>query len=62
MGRIYDYKAKYLSLFRLRKDRRVFIKAKAYDEQQRMISDNRTLLIVLGTFLKQMLFSHVLRC
>jgi ATP-binding cassette subfamily F protein 3 len=29
-------------IFRLRKDRRVFIKAKAYDEQQRMIADNRT--------------------
>jgi ATP-binding cassette subfamily F protein 3 len=44
MGRIYDYKAKY-SITRAKKDRRMH-QQKAYDEQQRMIADNRTLLIV----------------
>jgi ATP-binding cassette subfamily F protein 3 len=41
MGRIYDYKAKYSHYLELRKDRRVH-QQKAYDEQQRMIADNRT--------------------
>jgi ATP-binding cassette subfamily F protein 3 len=40
MGRIYDYKAKYSHYLELRKD--VSINKKAYDEQQRMIADNRT--------------------
>jgi ATP-binding cassette subfamily F protein 3 len=41
MGRIYDYKAKYTHYLELRKDRRIH-QQKAYDEQQRMIADNRT--------------------
>ncbi len=39
MGRIYDYKATYSNYLELRKDRRVH-QQKAYDEQQKMISDN----------------------
>jgi ATP-binding cassette subfamily F protein 3 len=59
MGRIYDYKAKYSHYLELRKDRRVH-QQKAYDEQQRMIADNRTLLTVLKErFLKLMLFNRV---
>jgi ATP-binding cassette subfamily F protein 3 len=41
MGRIYDYKAN--TYLELRKTEG----SKAYDEQQRMIADNRTLLTVL---------------
>jgi ATP-binding cassette subfamily F protein 3 len=37
MGRIYDYKAHYLEL-----QRQTCPSTKAYDEQQRMIADNRT--------------------
>jgi ATP-binding cassette subfamily F protein 3 len=44
MGRIYDYKAKYSHYLELRKEG---FTSKAYDEQQRMIADNRTLLTVL---------------
>ncbi|SNR84483.1 ABC-F family ATP-binding cassette domain-containing protein [Lutibacter flavus] len=39
MGRIYDYKANYSQYLELRKDRRVH-QQKAYDEQQKMISEN----------------------
>jgi ATP-binding cassette subfamily F protein 3 len=39
MGRIYDYKANYSHYLELRKDRRVH-QQKAYDEQQKMISEN----------------------
>jgi ATP-binding cassette subfamily F protein 3 len=50
MGRIYDYKAKYTHYLELRKD--VFIN-KTYDEQQRMIADNRTFIDRFkGTFSK----------
>jgi ATP-binding cassette subfamily F protein 3 len=45
MGRIYDYKAKYSHYLELRKTEG--FTSKAYDEQQRMIADNRTLLTVL---------------
>ena len=52
MGRIYDYKAKYSHYLELRKDRRVH-QQKAYDEQQRMITDNRTFIDRFkGTFSK----------
>ena len=52
MGRIYDYKAKYSHYLELRKDRRLH-QQKAYDEQQRMISDNRTFIDRFkGTFSK----------
>ena len=52
MGRIYDYKAKYSHYLELRKDRRVH-QQKAYDEQQRMIADNRTFIDRFkGTFSK----------
>jgi ATP-binding cassette subfamily F protein 3 len=62
MGRIYDYKAKYSHYLELRKDRRVH-QQKAYDEQQRMIADNRTFIDRFkGTFSKLMLFNHELRC
>jgi ATP-binding cassette subfamily F protein 3 len=62
MGRIYDYKAKYSHYLELRKDRRVH-QQKAYDEQQRMIADNRTFIDRLKErFLKLMLFNHELRC
>jgi len=39
MGRIYDYKAKYSHYLELRKDRRAH-QQKAYEEQQKMISEN----------------------
>jgi ATP-binding cassette subfamily F protein 3 len=59
MGRIYDYKAKYTHYLELRKDRRIH-QQKAYDEQQRMIADNRTFIDRLkGHSLKQMLQSRV---
>jgi ATP-binding cassette subfamily F protein 3 len=62
MGRIYDYKAKYSHYLELRKDRRVH-QQKAYDEQQRMIADNRTFIDRLKErFLRLMLFNHELRC
>ena len=52
MGRIYDYKAKYTHYLELRKDRRLH-QQKAYDEQQRMIADNRTFIDRFkGTFSK----------
>ncbi|WP_394774154.1 ABC-F family ATP-binding cassette domain-containing protein [Flavobacterium sp.] len=52
MGRIYDYKAKYSHYLELRKDRRIH-QQKAYDEQQRMIADNRTFIDRFkGTFSK----------
>ncbi|MDR7211370.1 ABC-F family ATP-binding cassette domain-containing protein [Flavobacterium piscis] len=52
MGRIYDYKAKYSHYLELRKDRRVH-QQKAYDEQQKMIADNRTFIDRFkGTFSK----------
>ena len=52
MGRIYDYKAKYSHYLELRKDRRVH-QQKAYDEQQRMIADNRAFIDRFkGTFSK----------
>jgi ATP-binding cassette subfamily F protein 3 len=51
MGRIYDYKAKYTHYLELRKDRRIH-QQKAYDEQQRMIADNRTFDRFKGTFSK----------
>ncbi|MBX9806196.1 MAG: ATP-binding cassette domain-containing protein [Flavobacteriaceae bacterium] len=52
MGRIYDYKAKYSHYLELRKDRRLH-QQKAYDEQQRMIADNRTFIDRFkGTFSK----------
>ncbi|RUT78208.1 ABC-F family ATP-binding cassette domain-containing protein [Ancylomarina longa] len=40
MGRIYDYKANYSEYLNLRKDRRVH-QQKAYNEQQKMIAENR---------------------
>ena len=52
MGRIYDYKAKYSHYLELRKDRRMH-QQKAYDEQQRMIADNRNFIDRFkGTFSK----------
>jgi len=52
MGRIYDYKAKYSHYLELRKDRRVH-QQKAYDEQQKMIADNRAFIERFkGTFSK----------
>ena len=52
MGLIYDYKAKYTHYLELRKDRRMH-QQKAYDEQQRMIADNRTFIDRFkGTFSK----------
>ena len=52
MGRIYDYRAKYTHYLELRKDRRMH-QQKAYDEQQRMIADNRTFIDRFkGTFSK----------
>jgi ATP-binding cassette subfamily F protein 3 len=52
MGRIYDYKAKYSHYLELRKDRRIH-QQKAYDEQQRMIADNRAFIDRFkGTFSK----------
>jgi len=52
MGRIYDYKAKYSHYLELRKDRRIH-QQKAYDEQQKMIADNRTFIDRFkGTFSK----------
>ncbi|TDW47346.1 ATP-binding cassette subfamily F protein 3 [Flavobacterium sp. 270] len=52
MGRIYDYKAKYSHYLELRKDRRVH-QQKAYDEQQKMIADNRAFIDRFkGTFSK----------
>ncbi len=52
MGRIYDYKAKYSHYLELRKDRRVH-QQKAYDEQQRMITDNQEFIDRFkGTFSK----------
>ena len=47
-----DYKAKYTHYLELRKDRRMH-QQKAYDEQQRMIADNRTFIDRFkGTFSK----------
>lgn len=40
MGRIYDYKASYSEYLELRKDRRAH-QQKAYDEQQKMIAENK---------------------
>ncbi|AZQ61189.1 ABC-F family ATP-binding cassette domain-containing protein [Flammeovirga pectinis] len=40
MGRIYDYKANYSKYLELREDRRAH-QVKAYNEQQKMIADNR---------------------
>ena len=40
MGRIYDYRAKYSHYLELRKDRRAH-QQKAYEEQQKMIAENR---------------------
>lgn len=40
MGRIYDYKANYTHYLQLREDRRVH-QIKAYQEQQKLIADNR---------------------
>ena len=40
MGRIYDYKANYSHYLQLREDRRVH-QLKAYQEQQKMIADNK---------------------
>lgn len=40
MGRIYDYKANYSHYLELRKDRRAH-QQKAYDEQQKMIAENK---------------------
>lgn len=52
MGRIYDYKAKYSHYLELRKDRRMH-QQKAYDEQQKMIADNRAFIERFkGTFSK----------
>src|SRR5687767_1217785 len=52
MGRIYDYKAKYSHYLELRKERRMH-QQKAYDEQQRMIADNRAFIDRFkGTFSK----------
>ncbi|WP_163407608.1 ABC-F family ATP-binding cassette domain-containing protein [Flavobacterium ajazii] len=52
MGRIYDYKAKYSHYLELRKDRRIH-QQKAYDEQQKMIADNRAFIERFkGTFSK----------
>jgi ATP-binding cassette subfamily F protein 3 len=48
MGRIYDYKAKYSHYLELRKT--VMHQQKAYDEQQRMIADNRTFIDRLKVF------------
>jgi ATP-binding cassette subfamily F protein 3 len=50
MGRIYDYKAKYSHYLELRKEG---FTSKAYDEQQRMIADNR-IDRFKGTFSKPM--------
>ncbi|MBK0371188.1 ABC-F family ATP-binding cassette domain-containing protein [Flavobacterium agrisoli] len=52
MGRIYDYKATYSHYLELRKDRRIH-QQKAYDEQQKMIADNRAFIERFkGTFSK----------
>jgi ATP-binding cassette subfamily F protein 3 len=52
MGRIYDYKAKYSHYLELRKDRRIH-QQKAYDEQQKMIADNKAFIDRFkGTFSK----------
>lgn len=52
MGRIYDYRAKYSHYLELRKDRRIH-QQKAYDEQQKMIADNRAFIDRFkGTFSK----------
>ncbi|AWK02785.1 glycosyl transferase family 2 [Flavobacterium crocinum] len=52
MGRIYDYKAKYTHYLELRKDRRIH-QQKAYDEQQKMIAENRAFIERFkGTFSK----------
>ncbi|KAF2332967.1 ABC-F family ATP-binding cassette domain-containing protein [Flavobacterium ginsenosidimutans] len=52
MGRIYDYKAKYSHYLELRKDRRIH-QQKAYDEQQKMIAENRAFIDRFkGTFSK----------
>lgn len=40
MGRIYDYKANYSDYLELRKDRRIH-QQKAYEEQQKMIAENK---------------------
>jgi ATP-binding cassette subfamily F protein 3 len=58
MGRIYDYKAKYSHY--LSCERPSYAPTKAYDEQQRMIADNRTFIDRFkGHSLKQMRFNHV---
>ncbi|WP_116789031.1 ABC-F family ATP-binding cassette domain-containing protein [Flavobacterium psychrotrophum] len=52
MGRIYDYKAKYSHYLELRKDRRVH-QQKAYEEQQKFISENQAFIERFrGTFSK----------
>lgn len=52
MGRIYDYKAKYSDYLVLRQDRRIH-QQKAYDEQQKFITDNKTFIERFrGTFSK----------
>ncbi|QSW87674.1 MULTISPECIES: ABC-F family ATP-binding cassette domain-containing protein [Flavobacterium] len=52
MGRIYDYKAKYSHYLELRKDRRIH-QQKAFDEQQKMIAENRAFIERFkGTFSK----------
>src|SRR5690554_5286224 len=52
MGRIYDYKAKYSHYLELRKDRRTH-QLKAYEEQQKMIADNKAFIDRFrGTFSK----------
>jgi len=40
MGRVYDYKVNYTQYLELRKDRRIH-QQKAYDEQQKIIADNK---------------------
>ncbi|WP_333661280.1 ABC-F family ATP-binding cassette domain-containing protein [Chishuiella changwenlii] len=52
MGRIYDYKAKYTDYLVLRQDRRIH-QQKAYDEQQKIIAENKTFIERFrGTFSK----------
>ena len=52
MGRIYDYKAKYSHYLELRKDRRAH-QQKAYEEQQKLISENQAFIERFrGTFSK----------
>ncbi len=52
MGRIYDYKANYSHYLQLREDRRMH-QQKAYDEQQKIIADNKAFIERFrGTFSK----------